>query len=216
MILTVGGSPRGRVDGGGALGRTGRRYGRRGQPSAPPPERCGSPIWPSSPTPWNFSPPDGGPTGPARSPPCTIPVPSAHCARTSPTISASSSPTCPPARWLPSASFSTTGWTPTNPLDVWGTGADTRALFAACLRAVSTDPAVAVTALAVDLVPEYDGDTAYADAVLDVALGHRRPAGGARLGPVGGRSRDGTTAAGQRNTRARGHAQRAGRAGPPG
>ena len=31
------------------------------------------------------------------------------------------------------------------------------------------DPAVAVTALAVDLVTEFDGDTAYADAVIDVA-----------------------------------------------
>jgi acyl-CoA synthetase (NDP forming) len=57
----------------------------------------------------------------------------------------------------------------TNPLDVWGTGADTRSLFGGCLRAMVDDPAVAVTALAVDLVPEFDGDTAYADAVIDVA-----------------------------------------------
>lgn len=57
----------------------------------------------------------------------------------------------------------------TNPLDVWGTGADTRALFRSCLRVLADDPGVAVTALAVDLVTEYDGDTAYADAVLDVA-----------------------------------------------
>ncbi|CAN5574836.1 acetate--CoA ligase family protein [soil metagenome] len=57
----------------------------------------------------------------------------------------------------------------TNPLDVWGTGADTRALFGACLRVIAEDPAVAVTALAVDLVTEYDGDTAYPDAVLDTA-----------------------------------------------
>jgi acyl-CoA synthetase (NDP forming) len=56
----------------------------------------------------------------------------------------------------------------TNPLDVWGTGADTRGLFRACLRVIADDPAVAVTALAVDLVTEFDGDTAYADAVLDV------------------------------------------------
>lgn len=56
-----------------------------------------------------------------------------------------------------------------NPLDVWGTGADTRVLFGACLKAITEDPAVNVTALAVDLVPEFDGDTAYADAVLDVA-----------------------------------------------
>ena len=57
----------------------------------------------------------------------------------------------------------------TNPLDVWGTGADTRSLFRACLHVMTQDPAVAVTALAVDLVPEFDGDTAYQDAVLDVA-----------------------------------------------
>ncbi|WP_286274631.1 acetate--CoA ligase family protein [Mycobacterium antarcticum] len=57
----------------------------------------------------------------------------------------------------------------TNPLDVWGTGADTRALFRACLRVMTEDPAVAVTALAVDLVTEFDDDTAYPDAVLDVA-----------------------------------------------
>ncbi len=61
------------------------------------------------------------------------------------------------------------GLAATNPLDVWGTGADTRKLFGACLRAMADDPAVAVTALAVDLVSEFDGDTAYADAIIDVA-----------------------------------------------
>jgi acyl-CoA synthetase (NDP forming) len=61
------------------------------------------------------------------------------------------------------------GLAATNPLDVWGTGADTRNLFGACLRAMVDDPAVAVTALAVDLVTEFDDDTAYADAVTDVA-----------------------------------------------
>ncbi len=61
------------------------------------------------------------------------------------------------------------GLVPTNPLDVWGTGADTRNLFGACLRAMVDDPSVAVTALAVDLVTEFDGDTSYADAVTDVA-----------------------------------------------
>jgi acyl-CoA synthetase (NDP forming) len=63
----------------------------------------------------------------------------------------------------------------TNPLDVWGSGADTQTLFGACLRAVTDDPAVAVTALAVDLVTEYDGDTAYTDAVLDIASGTEAP-----------------------------------------
>lgn len=61
------------------------------------------------------------------------------------------------------------GLAPANPLDVWGTGADTRELFTNCLHACVADPAVAVTALAVDLVSEFDGDTAYPDAVLDVA-----------------------------------------------
>ena len=61
------------------------------------------------------------------------------------------------------------GLIPTNPLDVWGTGADTRELFTNCLYACAADPAVAVTALAVDLVNEFDGDTSYPDAVIDVA-----------------------------------------------
>jgi acyl-CoA synthetase (NDP forming) len=57
----------------------------------------------------------------------------------------------------------------TNPLDVWGTGTNTRELFAACLDAMARDPAVGAVALAVDLVPEFDGDTSYPDAVRDVA-----------------------------------------------
>lgn len=62
-----------------------------------------------------------------------------------------------------------TGLHATNPLDVWGTGAGTRALFGTCLRAMIDDPSVAVTALAIDLVTEFDGDTAYTEAVLDTA-----------------------------------------------
>jgi acyl-CoA synthetase (NDP forming) len=62
-----------------------------------------------------------------------------------------------------------------NPLDVWGTGARTRELFRDCLMAMSADPGVAVTALAVDLVPEYDGDTSYPDAVLDAAGATEEP-----------------------------------------
>src|SRR6185312_3183228 len=67
------------------------------------------------------------------------------------------------------------GLTATNPLDVWGTGADTRTLFGSCLRAMIDDPGVGVTALAVDLVTEFDGDTSYADAVLDVAAETEAP-----------------------------------------
>lgn len=62
-----------------------------------------------------------------------------------------------------------------NPLDVWGTGADTAQLFAGCLRAMSADPSVAVTALAVDLVTEFDGDTAYPDAVIAVGAETEAP-----------------------------------------
>ncbi len=40
---------------------------------------------------------------------------------------------------------------------------------------MAADPGIGVTALAVDLVPEYDGDTAYVDAVLDVAAATDRP-----------------------------------------
>ncbi len=67
------------------------------------------------------------------------------------------------------------GLEPANPLDVWGGGADTHGLFADCLTAVSADPGIGVTALAVDLVPEYDGDTSYLDAVLDAASATDRP-----------------------------------------
>jgi acetate---CoA ligase (ADP-forming) len=67
------------------------------------------------------------------------------------------------------------GLEPGNPLDVWGGGADTRALFGHSLTQLAGDPGVGVTALAVDLVPEYDGDTAYADAVLDVVAATSEP-----------------------------------------
>jgi acyl-CoA synthetase (NDP forming) len=62
-----------------------------------------------------------------------------------------------------------------NPLDVWGTGADTRELFAGALRALADDPAVAAVALAVDLVEEFDGDDSYPMAVLDALGGTEKP-----------------------------------------
>jgi acetate---CoA ligase (ADP-forming) len=61
------------------------------------------------------------------------------------------------------------GLTPGNPLDVWGTGAGTRELFGGALLALAEDPEVAAAALAVDLVPELDGDESYPLAVLDTA-----------------------------------------------
>jgi acetate---CoA ligase (ADP-forming) len=65
------------------------------------------------------------------------------------------------------ASLLDDGLQPANPLDVWGTGARTRELVGGCLTAVASDPAVGVTALAVDLVEELDEDEQYLDAVLD-------------------------------------------------
>ena len=101
--------------------------------------------------------------------PCMIRVPNARWWPTSPTSSASTSPTSAADTLTAIDGLLDDGLAATNPLDVWGTGADTRSLFGACLRAMVDDPAVAVTALAVDLVTEFDGDTAYADAATDVA-----------------------------------------------
>jgi acyl-CoA synthetase (NDP forming) len=62
-----------------------------------------------------------------------------------------------------------------NPLDVWGTGRDTESLFAECLSALAADPAVGAVALAVDLVPEFDGDESYPRAALAAAAGTDKP-----------------------------------------
>jgi acetate---CoA ligase (ADP-forming) len=67
------------------------------------------------------------------------------------------------------------GLVPANPLDVWGTGANTRDLFASSLIALADDPAVTAVALAVDLVRELDGDLAYQQAVLDAASRTTKP-----------------------------------------
>jgi len=67
------------------------------------------------------------------------------------------------------------GLRPGNPLDVWATGRDTEPLFAECLAALAADPEVAAVALAVDLVPEFDGDEAYPRAVLTAAAGTGKP-----------------------------------------
>ncbi len=67
------------------------------------------------------------------------------------------------------------GLTPANPLDVWGTGADTRGLFGTSLVALAEDPSVDAVALAVDLVHELDGDESYRLAVLDAAARTAKP-----------------------------------------
>ena len=101
--------------------------------------------------------------------PCTTPGRNARCWPTSRTNWRCRSPIWPIDTLATIGGMLDDGLAPTNPLDVWGTGADTRNLFGSCLRAMADDPGVGVTALAVDLVTEFDGDTAYADAVLDVA-----------------------------------------------
>ncbi len=67
------------------------------------------------------------------------------------------------------------GLVPANPLDVWGTGADTRELFGSSLIALADDPAVAVVALAIDLVHELDGDHSYPLALQDAAQRTGKP-----------------------------------------
>ncbi len=67
------------------------------------------------------------------------------------------------------------GLEPANPLDVWGNGRDTEPLFAECLSALAADPAVGAVALAVDLVPEFDGDESYPRAALAAAAGTDKP-----------------------------------------
>jgi acyl-CoA synthetase (NDP forming) len=67
------------------------------------------------------------------------------------------------------------GLAATNPLDVWSTGADTEGLFTECLAALADDASVAVVALAVDLVPEYDGDESFPRAVEAVLRRTAKP-----------------------------------------
>jgi acetate---CoA ligase (ADP-forming) len=63
----------------------------------------------------------------------------------------------------------------TNPLDVWGRGADTETLFRDCLTTLVNDPNTDLVALAVDLVTEYDGDESYPRAVAAVAARTNKP-----------------------------------------
>ena len=62
-----------------------------------------------------------------------------------------------------------------NPLDVWGTGANTATLFTECLLSLADDPSVGALALAVDLVPEFDGDDSYVRAALAVNHATNKP-----------------------------------------
>ncbi len=67
------------------------------------------------------------------------------------------------------------GLTPANPLDMWDgtTGAEDQ--LTGSLTAMADDPAVAAVALAVDLVPEFDGDDSYRRAVLAAHAATSKP-----------------------------------------
>jgi acyl-CoA synthetase (NDP forming) len=67
------------------------------------------------------------------------------------------------------------GLEPGNPLDVWGTGRDAEAQFTQALLALADDPGTGAVALAVDLVPEYDGDDSYRAALLAAASKTSKP-----------------------------------------
>ncbi|MGH3156779.1 MAG: acetate--CoA ligase family protein, partial [Streptosporangiaceae bacterium] len=56
-----------------------------------------------------------------------------------------------------------------NPLDMWGTGRDAQQQLTESMLAMADDPAVGAVALAVDLVPEFDGDDSYQLALLTAA-----------------------------------------------
>jgi acyl-CoA synthetase (NDP forming) len=58
---------------------------------------------------------------------------------------------------------------------VWGTGRNSEELFTETLAALADDPNVGAVALAVDLVPEYDGDDSYRDAALAAAAKTDKP-----------------------------------------
>ena len=67
------------------------------------------------------------------------------------------------------------GLEPANPLDMWGGSRDAERQLTESLAALADDPAVAAVALAVDLLPEFDGDRSYPLAVNAAALRTGKP-----------------------------------------
>jgi acyl-CoA synthetase (NDP forming) len=67
------------------------------------------------------------------------------------------------------------GLEPANPLDMWGGSTNAQWQLTESLVILAGDPAVAAIALAVDLVPEFDGDRSYPLAVLDAARRTAKP-----------------------------------------
>ena len=67
------------------------------------------------------------------------------------------------------------GLEPANPLDMWSGSKQARWRLTESLSALAADPAVAAAVLAVDLVPEFDGDRSYPLAVRDAAARTGKP-----------------------------------------
>jgi acetate---CoA ligase (ADP-forming) len=67
------------------------------------------------------------------------------------------------------------GLEPANPLDMWNGSAKAQWQLTESLVALADDPAVDVVAHAVDLLPEFDGDRAYPDALTDAAQRTSKP-----------------------------------------
>ena len=149
------------------------------------------------------------------SPPCTTPAWNARTPPTWPPNSACRSPPSPRRRATRLAAVLDPGLDPANPLDVWGTGRDTEPLFAECLSALAADPAVAAVALAVDLVPEFDGDESYPRGGAHRGRGHGQAGRGAGRAAVRRRPGRRGPAARRRGPGPRGHPHRPARAAPP-
>ena len=96
------------------------------------------------------------------------------------------------------------GLEPTNPLDVWGSGADTEDLFGDSLAALADDPGVGAVALAVDLVEEYDGDESFPRALEGLLARTDKPVAVLDEPAVGGRPGRRRRAAGARDPGPRG------------
>jgi acyl-CoA synthetase (NDP forming) len=73
------------------------------------------------------------------------------------------------------AAFLDAGLEAGNPLDLWGTGAQTAERFGGSLIALADDPETDAVALCVDLVYEYDGDDSYEKALLEALRGTNKP-----------------------------------------
>lgn len=84
-------------------------------------------------------------------------------------------PSLTPATKARVTAFLDPGLEPENPIDAWGTGRDSRGVFAGCLQALADDPGIGAVAFCVDLTTEESVDEAYSRAVLDVATSTEKP-----------------------------------------